>query len=214
MLRFASLLAVLLGSFLTVSAITVPTTYCDSAKDLINIPGQLEADVWPPALGSKITFQLSADVDSVIMHSSFRVNETATPVDGVTTLTLDIPSGAHTGLYQFNIHGTKNDAEVYCIEAKWSLTSTPEDRGTDQLWNQVTDRIKTMNSKREQILRDARENAPANLDSSKYIEQFDAEEVHAHMLRTHDEVHARYPHMMANQRVRHEQLVEDGAQAQ
>jgi len=219
MLRLSTLLAVLLGSFLAVSAVQVPTTYCDSAKDLVNIPGSLEADVWPPALGSTVTFQLRADVDAVVMHSSFKVNETATPVNGLTELKVHVPKHSHTGVYQINIHGSKSDAEVYCVEAKWNLHSSVEDRGTEHLWEKVQDRIKDMNIKRADILRQAREDAPeAELESSKYIPQFDAEEVHAHMLKTHDEVHARYPHMMQHQRVRHteqsEQPLEDGSNPQ
>jgi len=224
MLRLSSLLAVLFGSFLAVSAVQVPTTYCQSARDLINIPGSLEADAWPPALGSTVNFQLHADVDSVVMHSSFKVNETATPVNGVTALAVHVPKFSHTGLYQISIHGTKADQEVYCVEAKWQLHSTTEDRGTDELWQKVSDRIKDMNAKRADILREARETVDAEELDSSYIPEFDAKEIHEHMLRTHDEVHARYPHMMQHQRVRHteqgelpveiDQPLEDGSNPQ
>jgi len=198
MLRVSFLLAALVGSFIGASAVTVPTTYCNA--DLINIPGTLEADVWPPALGSKVTLTLLADVDDVILNTSFKLKSEFLPIkDGVTKMAFEVPEGAHTGTYSLDIHGSKKDSEVFCVKAEWSLTSTIEDRGTADMWNDVAKRIAQLDIEREKMKKEAELNPPEDSDLPVFQPDFDPVAAHEHMVRTYEQVHALYPHMMARQ---------------
>lgn len=198
MLRLSLLVAALIGS---ATALNVPSTYCESAKDLINIPATLESNVWPPALGDKVELVLHADVDDVILNTSFKINQEFLPVkSGETRLTFEVPAGAHTGTYSFNIHGKKNGREVYCTQAEWSLTSSAEERGTSEMWAEVAKKIAQLDLEREKMLKEAEKNPPQVEDLPEFNIGFDPVEAHARMQATHDQVHALYPHMMADQR--------------
>jgi len=200
MLRVSFLLAALVGSFIGASAVTVPTTYCDSARDLVNIPGTLEADVWPPALGSKVTLTLRADVDDVILNTSFKINSEFMPIqDGETKMVFEVPAGAHTGTYTLDVHGKKKDNEVFCVKAEWQLASTIEERGTADMWNDVAKRIAQLDIEREKMKKEAELNPPVDSDLPVFTPEFDPIEAHERMVRTYDQVHALYPHMMARQ---------------
>jgi len=201
MLRVSFLLAALIGSFIGASAVTVPTTYCESAKDFVNIPGTLEANVWPPALGDKVVLTLKSDVDDVVLNTSFKLGAEFLPIaDGETKLTFDVPQGSHTGTYSLDIHGKKSNMEVFCVQAEWQLTSSTDDRGTTELWNDVAKRIAQMDIERQRLKEEAKLNPPTDEDLPEFKLDFDPVEAHARMQATHDQVHALYPHMMASQR--------------
>jgi len=198
MLRVSFLLAALIGT-LGASAVTVPTTYCESAKDQINVPASLEADVWPPALGSRVTLTLNADVEDVILNTSFKLHQEFLPVkDGVTVLHFDVPSDAHTGVYAFDIHGKKNDQEVYCVKTEWKMESSTEDRGTTELWNDVAKKLAELDLQREQMKKEYELNPPVEEkpDIPSHKPEVDPVEAHERMMRTYEQVHALYPHMM------------------
>jgi len=201
MLRVSFLLAALIGT-LGASAIRVPTTYCDSAKDQVNIDATLEADVWPPALGSRVTLTLTGDVDDVILNTSFKSHAEFLPVkDGLTIMHFDIPSDAHTGIYALDIHGTKKDNEVYCVKTEWQMESSTEDRGTTELWNDVAKKIAELDLQREKMKKEMELNPPQEEkpDLPNYTPEVDPVEAHERMMRTYDEVHRLYPHMMQRQ---------------
>jgi hypothetical protein len=200
MLRISFLMAALIGSFVATSAVNVPTTYCDSAKDLINIPGTLTSNVWPPALGDKVVLTLSSDVDDVILNTSFKINQEFLPISaGETKMAFDVPKGAHSGTYSLDVHGKKNGNEVFCVQAEWQLSSTPEDRGTSKLWADVAKRIAQLDIEREQMKKDAELNPPEDSEVPEFQLDFDPVEAHERMRATHDQVHAIYPHMMGRQ---------------
>jgi len=202
MLRVSFLLAALIGSYVA-SAVTVPVTYCESAKDQLNVPATIEADVWPPTLGSRVTLTLQADVDDVIINTSFKLGQDFLPIkDGVTVLHFDVPSDAHTGIYAFDLHGKKNDAEVYCVKAEWQMESSSDDRGTTELWNDVAKKLAELDIKREQMKKEYQLNPPkpyVDPEMPEYLPEVDPVEAHERMMRTYDEVHRLYPHMMARQ---------------
>jgi len=202
MLRVSFLLAALIGSY-AASAVTVPFKYCESAKDLINVPATIDADVWPPALGSRVTLTLNADLDDVIINTSFKVGQEFLPIkDGVTVLHFDVPSDAHTGVYAIDIHGKKKDAEVYCVQAEWRMETTSDDRGTTELWNDVAKKLAELDIQREKMKKEYELNPPApevDPEMPSYTPEVDPAEAHERMMRTYAEVHRLYPHMMARQ---------------
>jgi len=196
MLRVSFLLAALIAG---ASAVNVPTTYCDSAKDLINVPAKLTSNVWPPALGDQIELTLNGDVDDVILNTSFQINQEFMPVQtGETKMTFEVPKGAHSGTYSIDVHGRKNGREVYCVQAEWVLDSSAEERGTAELWKDVAKKIAELDLEREKMLKEAAANPPEDLP--EFNLGYDPVEAHARMQATHDQVHALYPHMMASQR--------------
>jgi len=214
MLRVSFLLAALIGSFIGASAVTVPTTYCDSAKDMINIPGTLTADVWPPALGSKVTLTLHADVDDVILNTSFKINNEFLPITaGETKMAFEVPAGAHTGTYSLDVHGKKNNNEVFCVKSEWQLSSTIDDRGTADMWNDVAKRIAQLDIEREKMKKEAELNPPEDSNLPVFAPDFDPVEAHERMIRTYEQVHALYPHMMGGGDHSAETEVEDVVQA-
>jgi len=212
MLRVSLLLAALIAG---ASALDVPTTYCESAKDLINIPGKLQSNVWPPALGDQVELTLSADVDDVVLNTSFKINQEFLPTQaGETHLTFEVPKGAHSGTYSIDVHGRKNGREVYCVQAEWVLTSSAEERGTADMWADVAKKIAELDLEREKMLKEAANNPPEE-DLPEFNLGFDPVEAHRRMQATHDQVHALYPHMMASQReVEVEDPADDSANVQ
>jgi hypothetical protein len=201
MLRVSFLLAALIGT-LGASAVTVPTTYCDSAKDQVNVAATLEADVWPPALGSRVTLTLTGDIDDVILNTSFKVHNEFLPVkEGVTIMHFDVPADSHTGIYALDIHGKKKDNEVYCVNAEWKMESSTEDRGTTELWDDVARKLADLDLQREKLKKEMELNPPKEErpDIPNYTPEVDPVEAHERMMRTYDEVHRLYPHMMRRQ---------------
>jgi len=221
MLRLSILLAAVFGSLVNLSsAVSVPTTYCDSSKDFVNAPVTIDANIWPPTLGSTLNLALNGDLDSVLMHHSFK-NQLKFPViNSNVDLSIDVPRDAHTGTYSFEIHGFKGAKEVYCVEAKWQLASSPEDRGTAEMWADVAQRLKELELKRADLIKEAeaaelaeeaaghdarsvRQGASARRTRHSiphFTPEFDPIEAHANMMKTHDQVHSTYPHMMERQK--------------
>lgn len=199
MLRVSLLFAALIGC---ASALTVPTTYCESAQDRVNVAATLEADKWPPALGSRVTLTLTGDLDDVVLNTSFKVHSEFLPVkEGVTVMHFDVPSDAHTGVYALDIHGKKKDSEVYCVRTEWQMESTPEDRGTAELWNDVAKKIADLDLQREKMKKEMELNPPQDdkPDIPNYTPEVDPVEAHQRMMNTYEEVHRLYPHMMRRQ---------------